>query len=191
MEPKISIIIPHLGRENGLLRCIESINESDYPQNKIEILVIEGPETVPQKVAKGVKQATGEIYCYAANDMEFYKNCLTLAVEECMKEHGLVSFNEGPLLPDEGNICTHFVIHKDLVADIGGDIFDTDFHHLGVDNLLWAKTKKLGKATWLETAQIVHHHFSIDHKPMDEVYTRGWSHIEEDRALLAKKLLEI
>jgi hypothetical protein len=78
------------------------------------------------------------------------------------------------------------MIRRDLVQTIG-EIFDTEFHHVGVDNLLWARCKKLGQAVRCEKAVVKHNHFSKG-APMDEVYKEGWSHVEEDRALLAKKM---
>jgi hypothetical protein len=37
---------------------------------------------------------------------------------------------------------------------------------------------------------VKHYHFSKG-SPMDKTYEAGWSHIEEDRALLVKKLAEL
>jgi len=82
------------------------------------------------------------------------------------------------------------------VDQIDGEIFDTEFHHVGVDNLLWAKAKAWGVrhnchgAERCHSALVKHYHFSTG-APNDEVYKKGWSHAEEDRALLAKKLKEL
>ena len=187
--PSLSVIIPTLGREEGLKRCLASIK---YPGD-ITTHVIEGDETVPVKVAKGLVESTGDYLVYAANDVEFEPSTLLNAVVESIAlRKGLVSFNEGELLPDNGNICTHFLIKRTLVEEIGGEIFDTEFHHVCCDNLLWAKCQKLGQAHYSIDSKIKHHHFSkTDSRVMDPVYQKGWSHVEEDRALLAKKLKEL
>lgn len=184
--PTVSIIIPSLGRPEGLKRCKDSIAKLNYPQHKIEILEIEGEGTVPEKMRDGLEQATGDIICYGSNDIEFTPDSLLLAVEET-KYHGLVAFNTGELLPDEGNICEHFVIRRDLVnTKLNGIIFDTRLNHCGVDNLLWSQAKRMEQAVRCEQAIVHHFHFSRG-GVMDEIYERGWRHVAEDR----KKLKEI
>ena len=85
------------------------------------------------------------------------------------------------------------MIRRDLVPEIGGEIFDTEFHHVGVDNLLWAKCKKKGEEYRSTNAVMIHHHFSKPNQnvPMDEVYQEGWRRAKEDRELLQKKLKEL
>ena len=191
--PKISVIIPHLGegdRRKGLERCIISLKASNYPQELIQTIVLEGEGTVPEKVAKGLLEAQGDYVVYAANDMEFTENALILAFLDSEREDkALVSFNAGPVYPDEGNINEHFIIRKDFIPQIG-EIFCTRMRHCGVDNLLWAKCKKLNQAFHSELAKVNHHHFSKG-APMDEVYEKGWSHQEEDRKILAEELAKM
>lgn len=188
--PKVSVIIPTLGRPAGLKKCKDSIKKLVYPQELIEVLVYDGEGTVPNKVAQGVSEATGEVYVYAANDMEFTPESLILAVI-ASKDKGLVAFHEGDIYPDEGNICTHFLITKELTEKLGG-IFDTRIFHTGCDNLLWAKSKKLGQAIHLNNAWIIHNHFSKGAE-FDEVYKIGWN--EEKRAhdleILKQELIKL
>lgn len=183
IDPTVSFIIPQLGREEGLQKCIDSIKNMDYPQHLIDIHVIEGDETVPVKVQKGVEQSNGSIIVYAANDMTFDYQCLRNAISESKRlDKALVSFNEGNLLTDSGNICTHFLIRRDFLPEIGGFIFDTSMKHRGCDNVLWNKADKLGQAHWCEDCVIEHRHFSIGY-PMDEVYMKGWEETEEEKEL--------
>ncbi len=74
---------------------------------------------------------------------------------------------------------------------LNGYIFDIDFHHVGVDNLLWAQAKKYatscGGAIRSKYAIVLHHHFSKT-GVSDEVYDLAYSKANEDRELLAKKL---
>lgn len=187
LVPKVTFIVPTLGRPEGLKRCLDSIKALNYPKAQIEVIVIDGEGTVPQKVARGLWQSKGEYIVYASNDVEFTANSLYEALRAGAP---LTAFNTGPLTHDQGNICEHFIIKKDFVKEIGGEIFDTEFHHVGCDNLLWAKAQKLGKASRCETALVAHHHFSKGAE-YDDVYKKGWSHVDEDRALLAKKLAEM
>jgi cellulose synthase/poly-beta-1,6-N-acetylglucosamine synthase-like glycosyltransferase len=43
--PKVSFVIPALNAENFLPSCIISIRTQHYPQNKIEILIVDGGST--------------------------------------------------------------------------------------------------------------------------------------------------
>ena len=186
--PRVSIILPTLGREEGLRKCLKSIDELYYPWHLIETIVLDGEGTVPVKIKKGVEQARGDVIVYAANDMVFEPESLALAVQECQKTKGLVAFGGRAITPDEGNICEHFVIHKDLIPHLeNGEVFSTDFHHAGCDNWLWAQAKKLGKATLCQEAIVHHYHFSTG-GTQDEVYAKGWSRIAEDRLVLKEKL---
>ena len=187
--PTVSIILPTLGRPDGLERCLRSIVGLDYPGDKVDIFIFTGEGTVPEKVQEGVKQAKGEYLVYAANDMEFDPACLREAIKDSREQESrLVSFNGGPLLPDRGNICEHFLIHRSLVGQLeNGQIFSTDFHHVGCDNWLWAQAEMLDEAFHSERARVIHRHFSKN-GTMDEVYEKGWSKVEEDRETLKRKL---
>ena len=146
----------------------------------------DGDGTVPQKVNRMARaNQDTDCYVYAANDITFDPWCVYRAVW-ASKDHGLVAFNEGPVLPDAGNICTHFLITQELVNKLG-EIFSEKFAHCGCDNLLWAKAKKMGRAARCEDAKITHYHFSKG-SPMDSIYQAGWSHVEEDRKTLAAEL---
>jgi len=187
--PTISVIIPHVEgtRAEGLDRCIKSIGTQNYPQELIDIKIVEGSDTVPVKVAKGVADTNGYYIVYAADDVEFSQDAFIKAVQA---RYALVAFNEGNILPDGGNQCTHFMIKRDFIERIGGEIFDTRFHHVGVDNLLWKKATDLSAAYFHPTATIVHKHFSKGYA-MDEVYEKGWSNVEQDRKILAEELQKL
>ena len=191
--PKISFILPTLGREEGLKKCLESIMSLNYPQEKIEVIIIKDEPRigVPKRVKEGVEKSTGEYIVYAANDMEFYPDCIINALHESQGK-ALLTFNTGPVLPDEGNICEHFMIRKSFLPQIGGEIFDTDFNHVGVDNILWTKCKLLNQAIRCESAHVIHHHFStIGEK--DEIYNIAWEteSLIRDIKLFIKKMKEL
>lgn len=187
LVPKVTFVIPTLGRPEGLKRCLDSIKALNYPKALIETIVIDGEGTVPEKVHRGLWQAKGDYIVYASNDVEFHPDSLYRALQT---GYDLTAFNTGELTPDEGNVCEHFIIRRDFINEIGGEIFDRDFHHVGCDNLLWAKAKKLGEAIRCEDAIVAHYHFS-KRSPNDDVYRKGWSKVESDRAILKKKLAEL
>lgn len=188
--PVLSIIIPHLDREDGLQKCIASIKESSYPQDRIQIIVIDGEGTVPQKVNKGLELSNGEYIIYLANDTVIDKHCLLNAVLKSISDNkALVSFNEGYVLEDEGNICAHFLLRKDFIRNLEDmEIFHTSMNHVGVDNYLWAQVKKLNNAVWCEECIIKHNHFSNNAGQFDNVYQKGWEKAEADRETLKLKL---
>ena len=212
--PKISIVVPVKGRPEGTDRLMRSIKELIYPKDKVEVILAYDGETLPEKkydlpdvkvissavtqgVPKTVKSAvevsTGDWIVYAANDMEFDPICIMAAFKQSMDNNKFfMAFNEGPVLPDEGNIATHFMIHRKLLEKINGEIFDTEFYHVGVDNLLWAQMKKINQAMRCGRAKITHHHFSKT-GVMDEVNKIGWEEerVQHDRTLLEKKLSEL
>lgn len=188
--PRVCIIIPHIKgtREDSLQRLLQSIKELNYPF--IDIIVEEGnEETVPVKVNRAAKEAwqdvfeQPDIFCYIGDDCEFEPDALLRAVE-MTKKWGLVAFNSGPLLPDKGNICEHFIITAQLYRKLGHKIFDERLHHCGVDNLLWHKAAE--EAVWCQGAKVKH--YAGDRR--DPIYEKGWAHVQEDRKLLAQLLNE-
>jgi len=58
--PSISIVIPTLNCENLLKKCLESIENQDYPKNKIELLIIDGGSK--DNTLKIAKQYTSKIF---------------------------------------------------------------------------------------------------------------------------------
>lgn len=190
--PKVSILLPSLGRPDGLGRVRRSIESLSYPKDQIELIEeIDTEGTVPEKVDRMLKKSSGNLLVFAANDIEFAPESLIQAVLKHLKEKkGLVAFNTGIVSEDQGNICEHFLISRDLVRRIGGKIFDTDLFHVGCDNLLWAQCDKLGEAIRCEEAIVYHHHFSKG-AAFDDGYKLAWSKVDSDRAILKQKLAAI
>lgn len=189
--PLISFVLPTLGREEGVVKCLKSIDDLYYPSNKKEVIVIKDSPRMglPRRLKEGVSKSSGEYIVFSSDDLEFDRFCIFEALKE---KKALVSFNSGPLYPDHGNICEHFIIKKSFIEKIGGEIFDTEFNHLGVDNLLWAKCLRLNEAVWCEKAIAHHHHFTKTGK-YDAIYNVAWNadSAKKDRELLKKKLQEL
>jgi hypothetical protein len=171
---------------------MESINRLNYPQDKIKINVIEGDQPVPIKVAQGLSTSESDYICYAANDMVFTPHSLFIAIVESIDNNkALVAFNSGEVSPDQGNICEHFIIRRDFIPSLEkGEIFSTDFYHVGVDNWLWLQATNLEQAFRSEKAVVIHNHFSTTGS-MDDVYKKGWKHADEDRKTLADKIVKL
>jgi len=208
--PKISFVIPTIGRPEGLKKVIESIKGLNFPQENLDIIVvsdgepmewngdtqitlINNPERigVPKSLKKGVEASKGDWVVYASNDIEFTQDSLMAAFKTAMDNNKwFMSFNTDIERHDQGTVCEHFMIHKKLIPKLGGEIFDTEFNHVGVDNLLWAKLKKINQAMRCERAVVIHKHFSKDETLMDSVYQLGWNadSVAKDRELLAIKL---
>ena len=190
--PKMTFVIPTLGREEGLKRCLDSIKNLNYPQDRIEVIVkqdsFENRIGVPKLLKQGYEESTGDWIIFASNDTEFAPDSINEALWE--GTGGYVAFNTGLLYPDEGNINEHFMIRRDIVEKIG-EIFDTGFWHCGCDNLLFAKMKKLGIFKRADKAVVKHYHFAKEGGQWDKVYELAYSHKEADRELLAKRLKEL
>ncbi len=187
-SPTVDFIIPHLNRPEGLKRCIDSIKNLNYLQNLINIYPAGGEGTVPEKVQRALGEVRAEYIVYAADDIEFTPDSLRWAVDCLQRGADLCAFNTGEVIPDRGNICEHFIIKKDFLKKLErGEIFSTDFHHVGCDNWLWAQASKYGTAIRCDDAIVHHYHFSTTGK-YDETYAKGWSRTEEDRATLKRKL---
>ncbi len=169
-----------------------SIMKLNYPPNLIELWVKEDCERigVPKMVKQGVEETEGEWIVFLANDTEIMPNTLRIALDAAERENAaLVSFNEGELLPDFGNINTHFLIKRDVIPKIGGEIFDCRYFHLGVDNILYARLDHIGLAKHSRSAIINHNHFTKG-APFDEVYALAWNKemMDHDRALLSEDM---
>jgi glycosyltransferase involved in cell wall biosynthesis len=195
--PSVSLIIPHLSlgnpkREEGLKRVLASINNLFYPQHLIQVIVEQGDETVPVKVKNALLRANGEWIAYLANDTEMTPYSLYNAVKMGMEsKKGLIAFSSGELLPDAGDICTHFIIKRILIPLLdNGEIFSTSMSHVGTDNFLWEQCVRLGEALRCEDAIVHHYHFSKGEN-YDLVYAKGWTNAQKDRELLAENLAKL
>ena len=194
LVPTVSFVIPTLGRPEGLKRCLDSIKKLHYPPELIDTVVIEDVPRlgVPKRVKQGVERTKGEYIVYGSNDIEFTPDSLIDAVMDSTKYNKrLVAFDTG-VRNKEGFICEHFLIKRDLIREIGGEIFDTDISHVGVDDLLWKKCDRRGEAM-ISKGKVHHYHFSRTGSGIkkDEIIDLGWKTAEADRKILESKLNRI
>lgn len=190
--PLITIMLPQLGREESFKRACASVDNLIYPKEKIEFLIEDGEGTVPNKVAKMYAESHGEYLVFASNDIEFTPESLMIALNYSRgHDKGLVAFNTGVVLPDKGNQNEHFIIKRSLVEQIGGQIFNLRFRHIGTDNLLQAQCEKLGQFARCDDAIVHHYHFSTGKSAYDDTYKKGWEQAETDRAILKEELAKL
>jgi hypothetical protein len=98
--------------------------------------------------------------------------------------HGILKSNNTQINPHASKEeCEHFIIRRKSIDYLSNkELFDTRFHHVGCDNWLWHQMK--GMCARAENTKTNHKHFSRLANVMDDVYTEGWSKVEEDRTLL-------
>jgi glycosyltransferase involved in cell wall biosynthesis len=115
-KPLVSIIVPTYNSAKFTGECLESIKNQTYPQDKIEIIVVDnnstdgtkdiarkytekvfnkGPERSAQR-NYGVKQGIGEYVAIIDSDMRLSERVIEKAVEK-IKENGVV----GITIPEE------------------------------------------------------------------------------------------
>ena len=191
--PKVSIIIPTANtRPDGMEKLIESIYKLNYPKELVEIITEDGEGTVPEKVKQGVEKSTGSYIAYAADDMTFTPDSLILAVwDSITKDKALVAFDSG-VRNDQGYINEHFLIRKDFIKEINGEIFTTKVKHVGCDDLLWHQATKLNQSM-ISKGTIIHNHFSRIGSGVeaDETIKKAWANAEADRKIIAEEIKKL
>ncbi len=210
--PFVSIIIPTLGRPEKLKRCLQAIKENaEYDQYEVivihdgepvqdpnfyptDVIVAQNPERlgVPKTVKKAVEMARGELVMFLGNDCVPDKAFLRNAVQKMYQEtgqifHGLVGLNDGVW---DGRIASHWLASKKLLPLLDGELFHTGYNHVGCDNELTERVRKMGLYWYAEDAKLMHDHpihKGMKEEDMDEVYKLAYSKTKEDRALLAER----
>lgn len=112
MLPSISIAIPTYNEEKNICRCLESIFKQNYPQNLLEVFVVDGGSSdrtievarkFPVKIIKNtardaqigkmlaLKKAKGELFIYSEADLEWQgSNWLRKMVHPLIKEPAVI-----------------------------------------------------------------------------------------------------
>ena len=109
--PLVSIVVTTKNEEKNIENCLKSVKNQNYPQNKIEIIVVDnnsqdktkeiaygytdkvynfGPERSAQRNF-GVKKAAGKYILYLDADMILSENVIKECVEKCEKDKDLVA----------------------------------------------------------------------------------------------------
>lgn len=201
--PKVSIVIPWLGRDENLGKIHQLIHaRANYPN--FEVIIekdsFENRQGVPKTLKAGVAKATGEYIMFLGNDCEPQSNFLILAVLKALKTFdpniylgprvGLVGLNDGYW--ENGEVATHWLAHRKLLDYLDGEFFHTGYNHVGCDNELTERCRDWRSYVWCKEARIkhnhpIHHNFESD--KMDEVNRIAYSPeaVAKDRELLDKR----
>jgi glycosyltransferase involved in cell wall biosynthesis len=181
--PKVSICIPTLGRPEKLNRLLRSIKENaGYDNYEVLVAADEFPPNnvgAPTMLSRLVSKSSGELVMFLGNDCVAQPNFLREAVWAMVRNFpeldGMVGLNDGYWGKD--HVAPHWLASKKLLPYLGGNFFDTDFFHTGVDNILMARCEKIGKYFWVEKARILHDHPMMAGKSddMDELYAQAYS----------------
>jgi glycosyltransferase involved in cell wall biosynthesis len=207
--PSVSIVIPTLGRKKKLKRLLDAIeenagyenyevivahdgedhNEEDFYSERVTVLQSENRQGVPVTVKQAVEKSQGSLVMFLGNDCIPKENFLKNAVQKMFDSwgllfDGLVGLNDGYW---RGEIATHWLASKALLPYLDGEFFHTGYNHVGCDNELTARCKKIGKYVWAEEAEVFHEHPIQDNSLQDEIYKLGLSKQDKDRKLLKKR----
>ncbi len=195
-EPRVSIVIPTLGRAEKLQRCIKSIHENANYDN-YEVIVESDSFTnrqgAPKTLKKGVEKSTGELVMFLGNDVipqpNFLFNALIVMYQNFPEGDGLVGLND---MYWHGEFATHFLASKKLLPMLEGEFLSTKYLHTGCDNELTERCRQIGKYVWAENAKAYHDHpvqngWNWDNA--DEVYKIAYDNksLEHDLAVLTER----
>lgn len=195
--PKVSIVIPTLGREDKLQRLLQKIEENAGYTN-YEIIVesdsFENRQGAPKILKRGVEKSTGDFVMFLGNDCIPEKNFLLFAMLKMIRTFpdmdGLVGLND--LYWVGGEFYTHWLASKKLLPYLDGEFFHTGYHHTGCDNELTERCRLIGKAVWAEESKVYHDHpvqTGFKTAEMDAVYKLAYNtqNTEADKKLLYER----
>lgn len=193
LNPKVSIVIPTLGREEQLKKLVDSLPSLTEWTN-FEVIVkqdsFENRSGAPKMVKQGVDESTGDFVCFLGNDCRPQKGFLRRAIEAMYRNFplgdGLIGLNDG--FWRKGEIATHWLGSKKLLPHLGGEFFHTGYSHAGCDNELTGRCQLLGKYAWAEDAKIDHDHPTTKGQAAaDYVHHLAYTKVKEDRELLKRR----
>jgi len=197
--PKISIVIPTLGRPEKLKRLAKLIDtHAGYPN--YEVLVendsFEDRQGAPKMLKRGVDRSTGSLVMFLGNDCvprpNFLLNALKAMIKNFPDMDGLVGLNDKYW---HGEFATHWLASKKLLPMLGGEFFHTGYKHLGCDNELTERCKMISRYIWAEDAVVYHDHpvqSGFQDKDMDDVYRLAYDteNMKQDLTLLQERAKE-
>jgi len=187
---KVSIIIPVV-RTDKAERCIAAIEETaGIPKSDYEIRTEVDTEGIgcPAMVKKLVEEARYDLVCFLGDDTVphegFLKNAIK-AMKSIPGGIGVVGLNDNP---KKSVSCCHWLAHKGMLPDLGGEFFHTGYNHCFCDDELQIRAMEMGKFVYAYDAILFHDHPSIhDDSKTDEHYDRVY---DKEAFSLDKMLFE-
>jgi glycosyltransferase involved in cell wall biosynthesis/SAM-dependent methyltransferase len=158
--PKVSIVVPTLGRPEKLARCLAAIAE--HAEGDYEVIVehdsFEDRQGCPKTLKKGVERATGDFVMFLGNDCVPQKGFISEALKVMNTlpgGWGLVALYDSR---HEGRLATHWMASKRLLPFLGGEFFSTEYEHTFCDNEITDRCKALGRYAYAPLSRIGHDH---------------------------------
>ena len=201
MNRKVSVIIPVIRPERIPDLEKQVIDRAGIPRADIEILTMEDTDRVgaPKMVKTLVQMASHNLVLYLGDDCEPQQNFILCALK-AMKKHngnwGLVGLNCGRWVEpgkqwesflDHGEVAQHWLAHKKLLRDLGGEFFHTGYQHCFCDNELTQRCKEMGRYVFSQKSRIVHHHPIV--MGDDSLWNDDLKRVYSDQVYLADKRL--
>lgn len=195
--PKVSIVIPSLGRPEKLQRLLDNIKvNTDYPNYEVivEYDSFEDRQGCPKTLKKGVEKSTGELVMFLGNDCIPAKGFLEyamIAMSQLPDGWGMVGLNDG--IHDGNKLVTHWLISKKMLPLLDGEFFCTEFEHCFCDNELIDRAKEMKRYIFAPLARIYHDNPIVVGGEQDEVLKIAYdkARFEKDRQTYLKRKIEL
>jgi glycosyltransferase involved in cell wall biosynthesis len=166
--PKVSIVIPSLGREESLEKLLKAIEKNaNYPN--YEVIVerdsFENRQGVCRTFKKAVEKSTGDLVMFLGNDCVPQKNFLIHAVRDMSLSFknldGLIvlttifKMNNG-FKKFIGENSAHFLVSKKLLPYLNGEFLCLEYDHYFCDNELLERCKAIKKYSKSNFSVVLH-----------------------------------
>jgi hypothetical protein len=173
-----SVLIPVVRPERAK-KCIQlAVENSGIFPSMVEVIAEEDTERIgcPKMLKRLVAKARWDYVVFLGDDTEPQENYLINAYQYLQKfenQIGLVGFNDG-VWDGNKDMSTHWLSHKGLLSQLGGEFFHTGYIHCRCDRELADRARALNRYAWAPEAKLIHWHPLTMNRPdlMDEDYNR-------------------
>ena len=100
--PSVSIVIPTHNRKQKLIRLLQSIKESDYPQEKIEVIIVDDAST--DGTADSIRKLFPQVNIIRNREEKLPSTCRSLGIRNSRSNY--------VLLVDDDNVLDSFAIRE-------------------------------------------------------------------------------
>lgn len=155
----VSVIIPVI-RPVLARRTVEACRRQ-RTERSIEILAEEDTERIgcPRMVKRLVERTSHQWVMFLGDDTVPEEDIVEeafRAAEILQDGWGLVGLNDGH---NQGSrLATHWMAHKNLLPELGGEFFHTGYSHAYCDHELMHRCRLLGRYVYARDARLIHDH---------------------------------